>query len=271
MIIEIGYKSNGKKCYVSCDDEAFICEICNSCIGFDITYVERIEQRNFTHVYVNSIGNDWYQIASGSVCERLNIANALGYVIRTALDTLSQENENIHFIHGACVQFSGKYSCFVGKTKSGKSTLAYLLCQKAGCKYVTDDLICIDKSLNCVPFAKPIFLRSTNYIEDINSCVKIQYQNDIRYCILPTNIIDKETCFQLDNVFIIERDPDSFFEVKKLSDSSAFINIWRNMYTDGFLTQKRNIALQLAKNATVYNIKYRDVSCDILNILEIMK
>lgn len=271
MIIEIGYKANGNKCYVSCDDEVFICEICNFCKGFDITYVERLEQTNFTCIYVNLLGNDRYQITNGSVCERLNITNALGYVIRTVLDTLCQENENIHFIHGACVQSSGKYSCFVGRTKSGKSTLAYLLCQKTGCKYVTDDLICIDKSLNCVSFAKPIFLRSINYIEDINSCVKIQYQNDIRYCVLPTNIIDKETHFQLDNIFMIERDPESFFEVEKLSDSSAFINIWKNMYTDEFLTQKRNIALQLAKNAIVYNIKYRDVSCDMLNILEFMK
>lgn len=222
-------------------------------------------------IQINYINEGKYSIIHGEVNEIGRIERALGYVVRTTLNILGKEVNEKCFLHGGCVQYYDKYNCFLGKTKSGKSTLTYLLCLEPYCRYVTDDLIFIDKTIECIPFLKPVFLRDSKYIQDYNDFTTIRYQDEYRYCIIPDHKVEKNKLHKIDNIFIVERNPIADFSVERLSVSNAFINIWKNMYTSDFLSNKRNTALILAKTTKVFKLNYRDVSCDLKSILECME
>lgn len=220
---------------------------------------------------ITYLGDGKYHICHGVFNEVWPIEQALGYAVKTILEVLGQESNNIYFLHGGCVQYNGKNNCFLGRTKSGKSTLTYSLCQVPNCRYITDDLICVDDSLKCIPFIKPIFLRERKYIDEREDVTVIQYQNEYRYCVLPEFRVNKNELFNIDNIFIVERNPIKDFSAEKLSISSGFVNIWKNMHTSDFIFDKRNVALKLAKSTNIFKLNYRDVSSDLMLLLDYIK
>lgn len=267
----IRYIGNGQECYVKCTDEVFLKKIKHLFNGFEITHFYDNDFSSDNTIQISYIKGGKYSILYGEVNEIFHIEWALGYVVRTILNILGKEVGQKSFLHGGCVQYCDKYNCFLGKTKSGKSTLTYLLCLEPDCRYVTDDLIFINKTLECIPFLKPIFLRDSKYIQDFNDITTIRYQNEYRYCILPDHKVDKNMLHKIDNIFIVERNPIEDFSVERLSVSAAFINIWKNMHTSDFIYDKRNTALKLAKATKVFKLNYRDVSFDLKSILECME
>ena len=115
---------------------------------------------------------------------------------------------------------------------------------------------------------KPIFLRECKYIDKRDGITVIQYQNEFRYCVFPEFMVNKNELFNIENIFLVERNPMKDFSVEKLSISAAFINIWQNMHTSNLIVNKRNIALKLAKNTNVFKLNYRDVSSDLMLLLD---
>ncbi len=269
--MKIRYFGNGQECCVYCEDEAFLIKLHQLFEGFEVIDSNDNGCLVYSQIHVIYIKEGKYCVIHEEVKEVWNIEQALGYVVKTVLGLLGKEINKKYFLHGGCVQYRGKNNCFLGKTKSGKSTLTYFLCHEPYCQYITDDLICIDESLNCVPFLKPIFIRDSKYIEDCNNITVIQYQDEYRYCTMPEHKIAKNELYKIENIFIVERNPMKEFTVERLSVSAAFINIWQNMYKSEFIYDKRNIALIIAKSTNVFKLNYRDVTCDLKMILGYMK
>ena len=266
--MKIGYWGSGQVCFLDCVDHTFLKMILNLFQGFEVMDSSDKDNLNDNVIRIIYIGEDKYHICHGIFDEVCTMQQALGYTVKTLLEVLGQEKNGKCFLHGGCVQYNGKNNCFLGKTKSGKSTLTYSLCQIPNCRYVTDDLICIDETLKCIPFMKPIFLRECKYIDKRDGITVIQYQNEFRYCVFPEFMVNKNELFNIENIFLVERNPMKDFSVEKLSISAAFINIWQNMHTSNLIVNKRNIALKLAKNTNVFKLNYRVVSSDLMLLLD---
>ena len=267
--MKIGYLGNGQEFFLECEDLIFLKIILQLFEGFEVTDTNN---KNLIDnmIQIIRLGKGEYRIFHGVFSAVCSIEEALGYTVRTILEVLGRESKKKYFLHGGCVQYGGKYNCLLGKTKSGKSTLIYSLCKMANCRYVTDDLICIDESLKCIPFIKPIFLRERKYIDERDNITAIHYQNEFRYCVLPEFKVSKNESFNIESIFIVERDPMKDFSIEKLSASAAFINIWQNMHTSNFIIDKRNLALILAKSTDVFKLNYRDVSSELMLLLDYM-
>ena len=269
--MKICYWGNGQACFLNCLDKILLKIISNLFQGFEVVDSYNNDNLDDNMLQITYLGDGKYHICHGVFNEVWPIEQALGYAVKTILEVLGQESNNIYFLHGGCVQYNGKNNCFLGRTKSGKSTLTYSLCQVPNCRYITDDLICVDDSLKCIPFIKPIFLRERKYIDEREDVTVIQYQNEYRYCVLPEFRVNKNELFNIDNIFIVERNPIKDFSAEKLSISSGFVNIWKNMHTSDFIFDKRNVALKLAKSTNIFKLNYRDVSSDLMLLLDYIK
>ena len=125
--------------------------------------------------------------------------------------------------------------------------------------YLTDDLICISKKGIVSSFPKPIFLREklkvNNNIKFINV---IEYEDEFRYCYLPKQYVISTKPLMINNIILLNRDDFFNFSCVKLSFAQAFIKIWENMYNNRNIVEKREIAINLAKQADVYQVYYND-------------
>lgn len=267
MIIKISYSHTGATYFIDCDDLKMIQYINDIFVGFNIekTFSEHLNYCD-KKMEIIKLENDRYHVRNKKDVFTYTLSQTLGFMTTKVLDELGQDAGDKVFLHGGCIQSYDKTHCFLGRTKSGKSTVTYLLCRDGRYKYLTDDLICVNKKSECMPFLKPIFLRETKYLNHKSDTITIRYQNDMRYCYLPPNMCDKSQSLKLDNIFILERNLDAPFSVEKLSVSSAFINIWQNMHTSETLIEKRRIAMFIAQNTKTFKVCYRDVLYDLNSI-----
>lgn len=264
MLVKIAFQGCKNCSIISCDDEKLLLQIKNLLVGFNIENIDSlIECVNNEVIVIRKIESRIYSILYDGEEATYTEPQAIGFTVRSVLDLLGKDTENNLFLHGGCVQYSGKIYCFLGKTKSGKSTFTYYLCQKENCKYITDDLICLNRENNCVPFMKPVFLREDKYINQNDDFVIIEYQDDNRYCIIPQQMADKNQCYNIDIIVILERNPHDALSIEKLSIPTAFMSIWQNMHTSENISAKRAIAMELAKKTNVYKVSYREVIDDL--------
>ena len=271
MLVKIAFQGSENYSVISCNDEKLLQQIKKLLVGFNIENIDSsTEFINNEIITIRKSESRIYSILYDGEEATYTEPQAIGFTVRCVLDLLGKDSESNLFLHGGCVQYSGKIFCFLGKTKSGKSTFTYYLCQKDNCKYITDDLICLNRENNCVPFMKPIFLREDKYINQNDDFVIMEYQDDNRYCILPQQMADKNQRYNIDIMVILERNPLEALSIEKLSIPTAFMSIWQNMHTSENMRAKRMIAMELAKKAKVYKVSYRDVIDDLDMIIEMI-
>lgn len=265
MVIEILYEPTRQNCYISCDCSNVVTVILSLFKNFTVEeHDDTITRFNHIDLSIERKG-DRYEILGKdgvySYCE------LLGIVVREILEKISAENERFFFLHGGCVANKKGLHLFLGKTKSGKSTIVYTLCEIHGLQYITDDLIGINEFTECTPFKKPIFIRDKSKIVT-SEIITISYEDEKRYCFLPSENIDVSCKNDIAAIYILVRGEP--FHYEELSVSEAFINIWQNMHSSENIMKKRNAAMLLAKQVKVYKLYYSDVNEDINDFLKLL-
>ena len=257
-------------CYILSDDEDFIAKIKVMLRGFKIVSCGCFEANDAEKIInVKRIMHQKYECSCGDMVNDFSEKKALGFVIRYVLEIIGRETPNCLFLHGGCIEYKGETYCFLGKTKSGKSTLTHYFCENIDCKYLTDDLICLNEKNECIPFLKPIFLRENKYIGRKTESIVIEYQDDVRYCLVPRCLVDLSENYKIDNIVILERNLGENPKLYKLSGAEAFMSIWGNMHNSDNMAKKRRVSIELAKSANVYHLQYNEISIDFDDILKL--
>lgn len=259
MILIIKYIPTSKKYVVKSQDLKLLREILKLFAFFDVTFISDYNYREESVDCIITNDASRYMVVINKGKNMVYTFNqALGFTVRKILEVLSDEAEDHFFIHGGCVEKGGNVTCLLGKTKSGKSTITNALCN-LNFNYLTDDLICISKKGIVSSFPKPIFLREklkvNNNIKFINV---IEYEDEFRYCYLPKQYVISTKPLMINNIILLNRDDFFNFSCVKLSFAQAFIKIWENMYNNRNIVEKREIAINLAKQADVYQVYYND-------------
>lgn len=147
-------------------------------------------------------------------------------------DFLDQKRNNWCLFHGAAISLDKNNAClFLGSTGTGKSTLAYYLSYN-GAYLCTDDMIIIDENtMQVLPFPKPVYLRSTDFLvkDDISSNNSLKYflrfgNDEIKYPWLPEVALNKPV--NISKIYLYYRDTE--YKFVQLKQSQAFVNILMN-------------------------------------------
>lgn len=269
MIIVVSHKILKRYCFISVDDNAFLQKISNFFKNFDCQYYNK---EHVCDIYIHKSGKK-YNVTTVEGNKEGSEIQTLGYVSRLVIDNLGQDNNEYFILHSGAVYHNNNGYAFLGKTKSGKSTLIYTLCKKAGFSYLTDDLVCIDSHANVSSFPKPIFLRNLSHVDDDdkNSMELVEYEFENRYCWIPNNYEEIENVIPMKKIFLVNREDGADFIARKQSYSEAFITIWINMFSSTQLFEKRKLALTLAKKIEVYEVTFSEINYDLCNFLNLME
>jgi len=90
---------------------------------------------------------------------------ALRSYVESWLESLaSTRSSRFAFLHAGAVEIDGRAIVFPGRSCAGKSTLAAEFI-KRGARYLTDDLVPVDRRLRAHPFPRPLGIRpSPGYV-----------------------------------------------------------------------------------------------------------
>ena len=100
--MKICYWGNGQACFLNCVDKIFLKIISNLFQGFEVVDSYNNDNLDDNMLQITYLGDGKYHICHGVFNEVWPIEQALGYAVKTILEVLGQESNNINFLHGGC-------------------------------------------------------------------------------------------------------------------------------------------------------------------------
>lgn len=234
---------------------------------------EKIESKINTNVLINKINdkielNINNRIVTIELKQRNYRYGLFMYFFEFILDDF--ENKcNYLLLHGASFVNEKKESIiFLGKTMSGKSTLAYNLSEK-GYKFNTDDVVVIDcQNMTVIPFPKPIFLRKIEHVEmdnfkrDEMKKYRIGTGKFKKFVCLPNNFSKEE--HKIKEIYLYKYSQNK--KIEKISRKDGYIILLSNMLLGKQIPSYIKNILELSKQINIFELNNNNIE----EVLEIM-
>lgn len=222
----------------------------------NVVYITEEKNGNVIKISTNLIENDYYLKTENKNLKQieLELFDYLNQLIRIAL------KKDFYFLHASMVEKNHEGFIIIGKTHSGKSTIAINLLGY-GYNYVTDDIVGINKkSGEVIGINKPIYIRNSNLVFTEKSEIKtIKINDNMSYYMYKSNY-SKPLVLNSNLILIsrINQTNDNSYKIKMLDGSDKILQILENTFNEDINKNIISDFTRLFKNKKIIKIEYYD-------------
>ncbi|TVY05626.1 aldolase [Paenibacillus cremeus] len=178
------------------------------------------------------------------------------FVLGTCMGAILMQRRTLP-LHGSAIAFDGKAYAIVGDSGAGKSTLATAFLNK-GYQLLTDDVIAITQSEDCVPYVIPSYPQQKLWQDSLmhfgmeSSGFRPLFQRETKYSIPVSTQFSTES-LPLAGIFELVKTEDQQISIKQLSMLERFHTLYEHTYRNFIINRLGLIDWHFRTSANILN------------------